>query len=171
MADEASANKVSHQEYLTCLLEQEVQARDESTRKERVSQAKFPALKMLEAFKFDEVPSLNKNLVLKLSQGQYLHQSENIVFVGGQGTGKTHLAISLGVQACHDGKRVKFLTVADLVHQLLEARDEKQVFRYQQQLAKYDLLILDELGRTGCMQDGADLGSVNSFVSKVRAYF
>lgn len=157
MAEEASANKVSHQEYLTCLLEQEVQARDESTKKERVLQAKFPMLKMLDAFEFEEIPSLNKSLVLKLFQGQYLQQAENIVLVGGQGTGKTHLAIALGIQACHDGKRVRFITVAELVHQLLEAKDEKQVFRYQQQLAKYDLLILDELGRTGCTQDGADL--------------
>ena len=157
LAEEAKSNKASYEDFLSCLLEHEVQARDESTRKERISQAKFPALKMLDAFKFEEIPSLNKNLVLKLAQGQYLSLSENIVFVGGQGTGKTHLAISLGVQACYAGKRVRFFTVADLVHQLLEAQDEKQVLRYQQQLARYDLLILDELGRTTCTQDGANL--------------
>lgn len=157
LADEAASNKVGYLEYLCCLLELEVQARDESTRKERISQAKFPTLKMLDTFKFEEVPALNKNLVLKLFKGQYLQAGENVVLIGGQGTGKTHLAIALGIQACHDGKRVRFFTVADLVHQLIEARDEKQLLKYQQQLSKCELLILDELGRIECNRDGANL--------------
>jgi DNA replication protein DnaC len=157
LADEAASNKVGYLEYLCCLLELEVQARDESTRKERISQAKFPTQKMLDTFKFEEVPALNKNLVLKLFKGQYLHAGENVVLIGGQGTGKTHLAIALGIQACHDGKRVRFFTVADLVHQLIEARDEKQLLKYQQQLSKCELLILDELGRIECNRDGANL--------------
>lgn len=146
LADEALANKASFQEYLCCLLEQEVQNRQEHTRKQRIADAKFPALKTLDAFEFEEIPSLNKSLVLKLFKGNYLPEAENIVFVGGQGTGKTHLGIALGIQACHDGKRVRFFSTADLIHQLLEARDDKQLLRYQQQLLRYDLLILDELG-------------------------
>lgn len=112
---------------------------------------------MLDTFKFDEVPALNKSLVLKLFKGQYLHDAENIVLIGGQGTGKTHLSIALGIQACHDGKRVRFFTVADLVHQLIEARDEKALVKFQQGLSKCDLLILDELGRVECNRDGANL--------------
>lgn len=157
LADEAASNKAGYQDYLCCLLELEVQARDESTKKERISQAKFPGLKMLDTFQFEEVPALNKKLVLKLFTGQYLQAGENVVFIGGQGTGKTHLATALGMQACNDGKRVRFFTVADLVHQLIEARDEKELLRYQQQLSKCDLLILDELGRIECNQDGANL--------------
>jgi DNA replication protein DnaC len=157
LAEEASARKASYQDYLCCLLEQEVQARNESTKKTRIAQAKFPALKTLDTFDFDEIPTLNKKLVLKLFGGQYLHTGENIVFIGGQGTGKTHLSIALGMQACADGKTVKFFTAADLVHQLIEARDEKALVRFQQQLAKCDLLIMDELGRIDGTQDGANL--------------
>jgi DNA replication protein DnaC len=157
LAEEAASNKADYLEYLCCLLELEVQARDESTKKERTSQAKFPVLKTLDAFKFEEIPSLNKKLVLKLFAGKYLQEHENVVLVGGQGTGKTHLAIALGMQACQEGKKVRFFTVADLVHQLKEARDEKQLLKYQEQLSKCQLLILDELGRVECNADGANL--------------
>lgn len=157
LAEEAASTKASYQDYLCCLLEQEVQARDENTKKERISQAKFPSIKTLDTFNFDEIPSLNKKLVLKLFGGEYLQLGENIIFIGGQGTGKTHLAIALGMQACCQGKRVKFFTVADLTHQLIEAKDEKQLLRFQQQLAKCDLLIMDELGRIEGTQDGANL--------------
>lgn len=157
MAEEAASRKSSYQEFLCCLVEQEVQNRDEKTRKERIAQAKFPALKMLDTFDFAEIPGLDKRLVLKLFKGQYLQLGENIVFIGGQGTGKTHLAIALGIAACNETKRVRFFTAADLVHQLLEAKDEKQVLRYQQQLSRYELLIVDELGRVECTPDGAAL--------------
>lgn len=157
MADEATSRKASYQEFLCGLLEQEVQIRDEKTRKERIAQAKFPAQKMLDTFDFAEIPALDKRLVMKLFKGQYLALAENIVFIGGQGTGKTHLAIALGIEACNGSKRVRFFTAADLVHQLLEAKDEKQVLRYQQQLSRYDLLIIDELGRVECTADGAAL--------------
>ena len=157
LAEEAAANKISYQEYLCCLLEQEVQARDASTKQARISQAKFPSIKTLDTFEFEEIPTLNKKLVLKLFGGQYLQMGENIVFIGGQGTGKTHLSIALGMQACSEGKVVKFFTAADLAHQLIEARDEKELLRFQQQLAKCHLLILDELGRIDGTQDSANL--------------
>jgi DNA replication protein DnaC len=157
LAEEASSSKASYEEYLCSLLEQEVQARDENTKKERISQAKFPALKTLDTYKFEEMPTLDKKLVLKLFGGQYLQMGENIVFIGGQGTGKTHLSIALGLQACSQGKSVRFFTAADLTHQLIEARDEKQLLRYQQQLAKCDLVIIDELGRIDGTPDGANL--------------
>lgn len=157
LAEEAASNKASYEEFLCCVLEHEVQARDESTRRDRILQAKFPTIKTLDTFEFEEIPGLNKKLVLKLFGGQYLHDRENIVFIGGQGTGKTHLSIALGMQACNEGKRVKFFTEADLAHQLIEARDEKQLLKYQQQLARCDLLIIDELGRIEGTKDGANL--------------
>lgn len=157
LAEEAASTKASYQDYLCCLLEHEVQTRDENTKKERIAQAKFPSIKTLDTFNFEEIPGLNKKLVLKLFGGEYLRLGENVIFVGGQGTGKTHLSTALGYQACCEGKRVKFFTVADLTHQLIEARDEKELLRFQQQLAKLDLLILDELGRIEGTQDGANL--------------
>jgi DNA replication protein DnaC len=157
LAEEATSNKADYLDYLCCLLELEVNARDESTKKERISKARFPVLKTLDTFKFEEIPSLNKKLVLKLFGGKYLQETENVVFIGGQGTGKTHLAIALGMQACQDGKKVRFFTVADLVHQLTEARDDKQLMKFQENLSKFHVLILDELGRVECNADGANL--------------
>jgi DNA replication protein DnaC len=138
-------------------MELEVQSREENRRKERLTQARFPASKTLDQFKFDEIPGLEKNSVLQLFQGSYLAAGENVVFIGSHGTGKTHLAIALGIDACNAGKKVRFYTVGDLVHQLLEARDARHLVRMQQQLARYDLLILDELGLTDCKQDGGTL--------------
>ena len=157
VAKEAETNRVAYEEYLCCLTEQEVQAREENTRKDRLVRARFPSMKTLDQFNFEEIPSLDKSMVMQLFRGQYLDAAENIVLMGGHGTGKSHLAISLGVEACTAGKRVRFYSVGDLVHQLLEARDARQVFRLQQQLARYDLLILDELGMTDCKQDGGNL--------------
>lgn len=146
LAEEARKSQASYEEFLCCLLEQQLEAREASGLKRRLSEAKFPTLKTLDSFNFEEIPSLDKSLVLKLFKGQYLPERENVVFIGGQGTGKTHLATALGIQACHQGRKVKFFSTADLIHQLLEAKDEKQLLGYKQQLLKYDLLILDELG-------------------------
>lgn len=146
ITDEAIANQANLYDYLCCLLEQEVEARDVNGRKRRITDAKFPTLKTLDSFNFDEIPTLDKSLVLKLFKGEYLLQRENIIFIGGQGTGKSHLGIALGIQACHQGKKVRFFSTADLVHQLLEAREEKELLKLQQQLMKFDVLILDELG-------------------------
>lgn len=157
LAKEAQGNKVNHQEYLCCLLELEVQAREENMRKQRLCNAKFPGHKTLDQFKFDEIAGIDKNLVLQLFRGEYLSAHENVVLIGSHGTGKTHLAIALGIDACHQGKKVRFYSVGELVHQLLEARDARQVLRLQQQLARYDLLILDELGMTECKQDAGNL--------------
>ncbi|MES6473299.1 IS21-like element helper ATPase IstB, partial [Cutibacterium acnes] len=134
-----------------------IQTRDENRKKERLAQARFPSHKTLDQFRFEEIPTLNKQSVLQLFKGDYMDAGENVVLIGNHGTGKTHLAIALGVDACNAGKRVRFYTVGDLVHQLLEARDARQVLRLQQQLAKYDLLILDEFGLTDCKQDGGNL--------------
>ncbi len=157
VAREAEQNKVSYEEFLCCLFEQEIQSREENTRKDRLFRARFPAVKTLDQFRFDEIPTLDKNIMMQLFKGQYLEDAENVVLLGGHGTGKTHLAVALGVQACTEGKKVRFYSVAELVHQLLEARDARQVLRLQQQLAKYDLLVLDELGMTDCKQEGGNL--------------
>jgi DNA replication protein DnaC len=157
VAKEAAPNRVSYEEYLCCLAEQEVQTRDANALKERLHHAKFPQIKTLAQFKFEEMPTLDKNLILPHFKGGYLAAAENLILMGGQGTGKTHMAIALGVEACNAGKRVRFYTVADLVHQLLEAKDARSVLKLQKSLLKLDLLILDELGMTDCKQDGGNL--------------
>ena len=96
-------------------MEQEVQTREQNTLKQRVRQARFPAEKVLSDFDFSAMPNLNKPLILKLAQGEYLESARNIVLLGNSGTGKTHLASALGLEACRQGKRVAFYTAADLV--------------------------------------------------------
>ena len=84
--------------------------------------------------------------MLELARCEFLDRRENVPALGNSGTGKTHLALALGMAACRGGYRVRFTNAAALVHALLEARDERRLLRIQKQLAKQDLLIVDELG-------------------------
>lgn len=139
------------------MVEQEVSNREENTRKQRIRQAKFPAAKDLAQYDFSALPNLNKPLILKLAQGEYLSKAENIVLLGNSGTGKTHLATALGVEACSQGKRVAFYTAAELVTLLLEAQAQYQLSRIEKRLQKLDLLIVDELGYLALDDNGVKL--------------
>ena len=90
-------------------------------------------------------------------KGEYLDRRENILLVGPSGTGKTHLATAFGTAACSQGRRVRFCRVTELVTLLLEAKEERHLLRLRQQLAKLDLLILDELGYVPASKAGAEL--------------
>ena len=132
--------------YLFRLCELELLDREPRAVERRIKAAKFPVLKSLETFEFPAIPSLNKRLVLELARSEYLDRRENVLALGNSGTGKTHLALAVGLAACQQGYRVRFTTAAALVNDLLEARDDKRLLRLQKQLAKQDLLIVDELG-------------------------
>jgi DNA replication protein DnaC len=123
----------------------------------RIKEAKFPAVKSLDSFDFAAIPSLNKTLVLELVRSEYVARRENIIAVGNSGTGKTHIGLGLGLAACQKGLSVGFNTAAALVHELLEARDEKRLLHLQRQLAGYKLLIIDELGYVPLSRTGAEL--------------
>ena len=101
--------------------------------------------------------SLNKSLVLELSRCDYITRKENILALGNSGTGKTHIALGLGLFACQKGHSVRFVTAASLVRELIEAKDEKRLLRFQKQLASYELLIVDELGFVPLSKSGAEL--------------
>ena len=103
------------------------------------------------------IPSLNKFLVMELARCEYIDRNENVIALGNSGTGKTHVAIGLGLAACQKGLKVGFTTAASLVHELIEARDEKRLLRMQKQLASYKLLIVDELGFVPLSKTGAEL--------------
>ena len=96
-------------------------------------------------------------LVLELARSDYVERRENIIAVGNSGTGKSHIALGLGLAACQKGLSVGFITASALVHELLEARDEKRLLRLQRQLAGYKLLIIDELGYVPLSPTGAEL--------------
>jgi DNA replication protein DnaC len=114
-------------------------------------------VKSLDTFEFTAIPSLNKMLVLELARSEYILRRENVIALGNSGTGKSHVALALGLAACQRGFAVGFTTAVSLVNQLLEARDEKRLLRLQTQLAGHKLLIVDELGYFPLSPTGAEL--------------
>jgi len=158
VAKEAAGNNSSHEEFLLTLIEQEVLTRQANGIKRRIKQAGFPREKSLDEFDFSCLPDLNKSKFLQFYRsGEYLSRRENVVLIGNNGTGKTHLAICLGREACRQGKRVNFQTAAGLVTSLLEASEEKRLLSLQRRLKAADLLIIDELGYIPLSQPGAQL--------------
>jgi DNA replication protein DnaC len=157
LARQCAADGVDHPRYLLRLAELELIDRERRMVERRIKEARFPAAKSLDSFDFTALPSLNKTLVLELARSEYVARRENVIAVGNSGTGKTHVALGLGLAACQKGLSVGFATAAGLVHELLEARDEKRLVRLQRQLAGYKLLIIDELGYVPLSPTGAEL--------------
>ena len=157
LARQCAAEGVDHPTYLLRLAELELLDRERRMVERRIRQARFPAVKSLDSFDFAAIPSLNKMLVLELARGEYVERRENVIALGNSGTGKTHVALGLGLAACQKGLTVGFTTAAALVHELLEARDERRLLRLQKQLAGYKLLIIDELGYVPLSTTGAEL--------------
>ncbi len=146
VARQCAQEKTDFPRYLLRLTELELLDRERRATERRIRQARFPVVKSLDSFDFLAIPSLNKTLVLELARCEFLARKENLLLLGNSGTGKTHAALALGLAACQRGHRVRFTTAAALVSELIEARDEKHLLRFQKQLAAYDLLIVDELG-------------------------
>jgi len=157
VARECARDGVDHPRYLLRLLELELIDRERRLVERRVRQARFPATKSLDSFVFTAIPSLNKMLVLELARCEYILRRENIIALGNSGTGKSHVALGLGLAACQRGFSVVFTTAAQLVHQLMEARDEKRRLRLQRELQAAKLLIIDELGYVPLSPTGAEL--------------
>lgn len=156
-AARAGSENLDHLAFLLALCELELIDRERRAAERRLKAARFPSHKTLEAFDFRAAPSVNKPLVLELVKGEYLDRRENILLVGPSGTGKSHLATALAIAACGQGKRVRFFRVTELITLLLEAREERQLLRLRGQLAKLDLLVLDELGYVPASKAGAEL--------------
>jgi DNA replication protein DnaC len=157
LARQCASEGVDYPRYLLRLSELELLDRESRATERRIKAAKFPVTKSLDSFDFLALPSLNKNLVVELARCEYIDRQENVLALGNSGTGKTHVALALGLAACQRGYRVRFTTAAALVNELLEARDEKWLLRFQKLLAKQDLLIVDELGYVPLSKTGAEL--------------
>ena len=157
VARQCAAEGVDHVRYLLRLAELEMIDREQRLVERRIRAARFPAVKSLDSYDFTALPSLNKALVLELARCEYVARRENVIALGNAGTGKTHIALGLGLAACQKGLAVGFTTTAALVHELIEARDEKRLLRLQRQLAACQLLIIDELGYVPLSPTGAEL--------------
>ena len=157
LAREASNNNLDYEGYLLGVLEQEVHQRENNRIQRGIRQASFPVIKTLESFDFKAIPSISKPKLLKLMQGEYIKNRENIILVGNSGVGKTHIAISLGYEACRQGMRVKFYTTAGLINELLAAQQEYRLNRLEKQWLMPHLVILDELGYVPFSRVGSEL--------------
>ena len=157
LAREAAAKNEAYENYLLRLTEAEVTTRSANALAARIRAAGFPVVKDFDTFDFTALPSVPKQKVLEMARGEWVEGHTNCCLIGNAGTGKTHLATALGVEACGRGKRVRFYRVTELVTRLLEAREERQLGRMKSQLAKLDLLILDELGYVPASKAGAEL--------------
>ena len=153
MAAQCAAEGVDHPQYLLRLAELELIDRHQRMVERRIRAAHFPAVKSLDTFDFPAIPSVNKSLVMELA----IERRENVIAIGNSGTGKTHVALGLGLAACQRGMSVGFTTAAALAHELMEARDERRLLNLQRQLSLLNLLIIDELGFVPLSRTGAEL--------------
>ena len=166
MAAQCAAEGVDHPQYLLRLAELELIDRHQRMVQRRIRAAHFPAVKSLDTFDFPAIPSVNKQLVMELARCEYIQRRENVIAVGNSGTGKTHVALGLGLAACRGrGMSVGFTTAAALVHELMEARDEKRLLNLQRQLSRLSLLIIDEQGFVPLSPTGAGNSSLRSSAS------
>jgi DNA replication protein DnaC len=154
--DAAQANQ-GYSRYLMALAEQEVTQRERNRQLRTVKAARFPLLKELADFDFSCVPSLNKQHVLQLAQGEYIRQAEPVLFVGNPGLGKTHVATGLALAACRQGYRVRFYNAATLVNELLQAQEEHRLPKLLNTALRHQLVVLDELGFIPFTTTGAHL--------------
>jgi len=157
LARDAAASNQTFDEYLLRLTELELATRAANTLAARIRQAEFPVLKELDNYDFSALPGLNKQKIVELSRGEWIRQHTNCCLVGSVGTGKTHIAISLGLAACRASLRVRYFTAAALVNALEEKQKQYQLDRLLGQLDRVDLLICDELGHRTFSRSGAEL--------------
>ena len=157
LARQAAADGLDHVQFLARLIELEMIDRERRMIERRIKAAKFPAVKSLDSFDFKAIPALNKMQVLELARCEWVERRENVIALGPSGTGKTHIALGLGLSACQKGLSVGFVTAAALVHELMEARDERRLLRLQKQMVSHNLLIIDELGFVPLSKTGAEL--------------
>lgn len=157
LARKATEERAGYEEFLEASLAAEVQSRHEAAIKNRVAAARFSEVKTLERFDFSKVEGVDPKTIAGLAKCDWIQQGHNVILAGPIGTGKTHLATALGLEACKYLHHVRFWRAADLVQSLIEARDQRELTRLQKRLNTVALLILDELGFVPFDRTGGEL--------------
>lgn len=157
LARQAREGGWDYEDFLRELLETELRSREERTANRRLKEARFPDIKTLDGLDWEALKGISRQKVMELAACEFLTKASDVVIAGPVGTGKTHVAISLGVEAARRRFRVAFYRAADLVRALTEARDERTLTLVHRRLRRVDLLILDELGFVPFERAGGEL--------------
>ena len=156
-AIEAAQNGQSFEQYLHGLLRREYEARAENRKKSHIRQAGFPQLKYLQDLCREDLPKEAQERLPQLERLEFIRKGQNLILAGNPGTGKTHLALGLGIKACMEGFRVLFTTVPRLLIQIRESRSEKTLLNLEHRFIRFDLVICDEFGYISYDKEGAEL--------------
>lgn len=154
--DKCTKGRKSYEDFLLELLEQEISQRRTTALKNRIKLAKFPQIKDLDNFDFKE-SEVDEMIIRQLYEGSFLQAKKNIIFMGGSGTGKTHLAISIGLNLIRSGFKVKFCNLIDLVNELENEKEQKIYKSIEKKLNKFSVIILDEMGYLPFSKNGGQL--------------
>ncbi len=156
-AEQAAKEKQSHEEYLLRLMMLEQDERTERRLKQRVRRAKFPSQKLLQDLIVEELPADGADKLPVLQRLDFIAKGQNVILSGNPGTGKTHIAIGLGIKACLQDYTVLFTTVPRLITQIQESRSDKTLRLLESRFEKYDLVICDEFGYISFDKQAAEL--------------
>jgi len=156
LAEQAVRENHSHIRYLEALLAMECEERDRHAIANRIRDAQLPRVKTLEEFDFAQAPQIPAARIRELAEGGYIERSEPVVLIGECGTGKSHLASGLCLAACRQKRRVRWVTAAGLVNELIEAKQNNQVRRVMARYQRYELIAIDEVGYVPLADVGAE---------------
>lgn len=157
LSKEAAKGRLNYEEFLLQLMEREFEARVENRKKAQIRQANFPAKMYLSDLEKEHLPSDAQDNLTILERLDFIGEGQNIILAGNPGTGKTHLAVGLGLKACLQGKKVLFTTVHRLLTQLRESHSLRTMKQVESMFEKYDLVICDEFGYVSFDKEGAEL--------------
>lgn len=155
--NESMNKQLSYEAFLEYVLKGEIELRNQNGINTRIKRAKFPYLKYFEDLKYEAFSLDVSNKIRELQSLNFLEHGQNVILVGNPGVGKTHIAISLGVKACMQGKNVLYITVPNLITELKESMTINQLTAYKKKFINYDLVILDELGYISFDKQGGEL--------------
>lgn len=155
--EEAYRLNQPYEELLKDIFIEAYDMRKENGRKNRIRNARFPYKKYLDELQVDYLPEDAKKRFKELKTLNFIDEGRNVILAGNPGTGKTHLSIGLGINACNKGYKVFFTTAATLINELKESRSEKKLYTFEKRFEKYDLIIIDELGYISFDKEGSEL--------------